>query len=188
MYIVGSIMVEMSNPYLKILGVLYFLVSNYQGLGQNEFSKWYFGDKAAIDFMSGSPVVLSNSKIQGLDNTCSIADSAGNLLFYYDGIQVYNKNHQAMSNGNSLGANESSGHVALAVRKPGTGKIYYIITVLGYGGTTGLCYSIIDMSKNGGLGIVTSKTQTVKAPVTERIILAKHANGKDIWIIAHEWN
>jgi gliding motility-associated-like protein len=178
----------MLKPSLKLLGILYFLVSNYTGLCQNEFSKWYFGDKAAIDFISGSPVVLTNSKIQGLDNTCSIADSAGNLLFYYDGIQVYNKNHQAMSNGGSLGANESSGHVALAVRKPGTGKIYYIITVLGYGGSTGLCYSIVDMSGNGGLGSVTSKAQTIKAPVTERIILAKHSNGHDIWIIAHEWN
>ena len=52
----------MLKPSLKLLGILYFLVSNYTGLCQNEFSKWYFGDKAAIDFISGSPVVLTNSK------------------------------------------------------------------------------------------------------------------------------
>jgi gliding motility-associated-like protein len=155
---------------------------------QKEFSKWYFGDKAAIDFSSGTATVLSNSKINGLDNTCSIADSAGNLLYYFDGLNIYNKNHQVMSNGSGLGTDASSGHVAVTIRRPGTGKIYYIFTVEGYAKSNGLQYTLVDMSKNSGLGDVISKNNSLKTPISEKIILAKNANKKDIWLITHKYN
>lgn len=165
-----------------------FIFVFFNAHAQLEFSKWYFGNKAGLDFSSGSAKVLSDSKINGLDNTCSIADSAGNLLFYFDGLSVYNKNHQVMSNGTNLGNDASSGHVAVAIRRPGTGKIYYIFTVEGYAKSNGLCYSIVDMSLNSGLGNVTSKKNNLRSPTTEKIILAKHSNQSDIWLITHKWN
>ena len=60
--------------------------------------------------------------------SATMSDTAGNLLFYTNGIQVWNKNHQIMPNGNFL--INSYSPVAptqiLAVPKPGSSNLYYI--------------------------------------------------------------
>ena len=52
----------------------------------------------------------------------------------------------------------------------------------------GLGYSIVDMSKNGGLGDFISINNVLKSGLTEQITYVKHANGRDVWIICHPYN
>jgi len=51
----------------------------------------------------------------------------------------------------------------------------------------GLGYSIVDMSKNGGLGDFTSMNNVLKSGLTDQITYVRHANGKDVWIIVHPY-
>lgn len=157
---------------------------------QKEKNIWYFGDGAGLDFSSGAPVVLSNSAMLTYDNSASICDSeTGNLLFYSNGVNIWNRNHQVMTNGSGLLGNNSAGNSAFAVKQPGNSNLYYLFTNDAFAGINGLRYSVIDMSLNNGLGAVTSsKNISLLNPSTEKITAIKHANNQDIWIITHAWN
>ncbi len=157
---------------------------------QMEYHKWYFGGQAALDFVSGAPVTIANNAMTSIDNPASVSDSLGNLLFYSNGLEVWNKNHTVMANGTGLLGDNSGGHTATAVKQPGSSTIYYLFTIDNVAGNDGLRYSIIDMSLNGGLGgIVTGqKNVLLLTPVSEQIVPVVHANGSDIWVVTHPWN
>ncbi len=52
----------------------------------------------------------------------------------------------------------------------------------------GLGYSIVDLSKNNGLGDFVSMNNVITQGLTEQITYVRHANGKDVWIICHPYN
>lgn len=63
---------------------------------------WYFSDKAGtsfgIDFTGGTPSsVTTGTTINFYESLTTQSDAAGNLLWYSDGMFVYNKNHQKMT-------------------------------------------------------------------------------------------
>lgn len=170
--------------------LLAFLISANLLHAQKEYDKWYFGNQAAIDFSSGTATALLNSSMDAIDNPASISDSLGNLLFYSDGIEVYNRNHILMPNGSGLLGSLSGGHTATAVRKPGSSNLYYLFTLDAFASSNGLRYNIIDMNLNGGLGDIVSgqKNIVLLNPASEQIVPVVHANGNDIWIVTHPWN
>jgi len=161
--------------------------------GQNSNKKWYFGT-AAVDFISGSPVATTNSAMSPSEGCSSIADAAGNMLFYTDGRNVYNANNVIMPNGSGLLAASSSTQGALIVQHPGNVNQYYIFTVgdLTSGApATCMCfsYSIVDMTLQGGLGDLTAtKNVLLLNNTTEKLAAIKAANGVDVWIIVHQYN
>jgi hypothetical protein len=182
---------------------LILLFSKYS-YSQKENNVWYFGDHAGLDFNSGNPQVLTNGAMMTYDNCTSIADDiTGQLLFYSNGIKVWNANHTPMPNGNGLMGNTTGGNSAFAVKQPDTSHIdstafmkteavrgkYYLFTSDAFAGSDGIRYSIIDMSLNGGFGDVTpTKNILLKSPATEKITAVTHANNKDVWVIIHPWN
>ncbi len=173
----------------KLTTLLSFLAFYFSGFSQHEFDKWVFGNGTGIDFTSGTPTVFS-SNISAWDNSASIADANGNLLFYSEGTKIYDKNGNIMPNGNGILGDTSGGQPATIVRKPGSEQLYYVFTVPNFGGPNGLRYSIVDMSLNGGTGDVDTAHKNILfyTPTAEKIIPVLHSNGFDIWILAHEWN
>ncbi|MBX3165181.1 MAG: gliding motility-associated C-terminal domain-containing protein [Bacteroidetes bacterium] len=152
---------------------------------QNENTKWYFGWGCALDFMTNPPTPLNNSAMGTQEGCASIADATGNLLFYTDGITVYNAAHTAMANGTGLNGNSTSSQSAIIVRQPGSSTIYYIFT-MGWGGV-GLYYSVVDMSLAAGMGSVTVKNVNLNSGAScERLSATKHTNGADYWIMTRE--
>lgn len=155
-------------------------------LSQRADSIWYFGDHAGIDFTSGIPVSLSNGQMQAYDNTSTISDFNGNLLFYTNGVDVWDKNHNIMPNGNNLGGSLSSGQSVLIVPQPLT-SFYYIFTV-GYASSDAFRYSIVDMTLNGGNGDVTTKANIIFNGSTEKLDAIYNFNDTSYWVITHSWN
>jgi PKD repeat protein len=155
---------------------------------QKENNVWYFGNGAGIDFNSGSPVALTNGAIFTTEGCASIADTSGNLLFYTDGITVFNKVHNNMPNGVGLFGGNSSSQSAIIVPLPGSTTQYYIFTTPDQGSLSGLNYSIVDMTQQGGLGDVISLNNLLHSPIGEKVSATRHANGTDYWIVAHEFN
>jgi hypothetical protein len=170
-----------------ILSVL--VLTSIQGLkAQNEFSKWYFGDWAGLDFMTSPPTVLTNGSLSTSEGCATISDNMGNLLFYTDGIKVYNSLHAVMANGNNLSSNGSSSQAAIIVKQPGNTNIYYIFTVDAFAYGPGACYSIVDMNLASGQGSVTVKNTVLYTLTCEKQVAVRHCNGKDVWIVSHEYN
>ena len=118
-----------------------------------------------------------------LEGSSSIADSSGNLLFYTDGINIWNKNHIVMPNGSGLLSDESSTQAALIVKQPGINPFYYVFTTDAFEFSNGLQYNIVDMTLQGGLGDVSLLNAPLNTPCDEKICAVGHANGVDVWLI-----
>lgn len=149
---------------------------------QKEANIWYFGDKAGLDFNTKPPTALTNSVMSTSEGSSSIADRNGNLLFYSDGITVWNKNHQIMTNGTGLLGNPSSTHSALVIKYPGVDSMYIIFSSGAFGSSNGICYSVIDMKLSGQLGAVTTKNIKLVNVSAEKIAAINHVNQRDIWV------
>ncbi len=172
----------------RIYSLLILLIafSAKVGYSQLQTAKWYFGAQAGWDFM-GMPTVLTNGMMNPWEGCASIADNTGALLFYTDGITVWNKTHAVMANGTGLFGNGSSTQSGVIVQRPGSTNIYYIFTVDAQAAPNGLRYSTVDMSLAAGNGSVTVKNTPLQTPSTEKITAVRHCNGVDIWVVTHDW-
>jgi gliding motility-associated-like protein len=154
---------------------------------QKQNNNWLFGEELGITFNTAPPSILNSSVMVQVEGSASISDQNGNLLFFTDGVSVWNKNQQQMPNGFGLLGNSSSTQSALIVPKPGNCNIYYIFTVPSQDTLTPLSYSIVDMSLDNGLGDITStKNVALYAPVTERLTATLKSNGTDYWVVAQQ--
>lgn len=158
-------------------------------VAQKESSLWYFGNNAALDFNTQPPTILNNSAMNTTGGTGSVADGSGNLLFYNDGFTVYNKQHQVMANGSGMLGSQSS-QQGLTVQQPGSPDTYFVFTVSAPSySTCTTYYSVVDMTLASGLGSVTVlNASLMTTPSTERLCAVRHCNGKDVWIIVHEFS
>lgn len=168
---------------------LFCILCAYSLHAQKYFNNWNFGNGAALSFNTSPPKVLTNSKLHSYEGCSSISDSMGNLLFYTNGENIWNKNHDTMKNGFGLLGHNSSTQSALIVKQPGNANIYYIFTsdlVDHYLDTNqenyGVNYSIVDIKLNNGLGEVISKNNLLFKNSNEKLTAVKHSNGQDIWI------
>ena len=152
---------------------------------------WYFGINAGLDFNFSPPRALTDGSILTYEGCTTITDKRGQLLFYTDGVKVYDRSHKMMPNGGGLLGNNSSTQSAIIVPNPGDSNIYYIFTsdcsensfVNGYN------FSVVDMKLNNGMGNVTAqKNVNLYKPCTERLTAVKAANGIDYWVITKGLN
>lgn len=178
---------------MRIVFILVLIHSNVL-FAQKQASIWYFGQNAGLDFRNGEPVALTDGALNTFEGSASIADENGNLLFYTDGVTVWNRLHQVMPNGRNLWGSYTTTQT-LIVPKPGNDPIYYIFTASPqfdyiFGPDTdsvGFHYSVVDMNLNGGLGDITQKNMLLFKNTTEKVTAVHHTNGNDIWVVAHEW-
>lgn len=177
----------------KILILLFlFSLSTY---GQRQASNWYFGNNAGINFNNGMPSPLLDGQIDTVEGCTSISHKeTGQLLFYTEGRQVWNRNHEVMPNGDELLGSFSSTQSALVIPLPGSSTLFYIFTsdvVRAYqstGSGNGFNYSIVDLSRNGGLGDVIDKNIELLPNGSEKLTAVNAANGEDFWILTHYGN
>ncbi|WP_207512865.1 gliding motility-associated C-terminal domain-containing protein [Longitalea luteola] len=156
---------------------------------QKQGNIWYFGRNAGVSFNSGAPVALTDGVINQSEGCASIADENGQLLFYTDGSQVWNRNHAVMPNGSGLRGQNISAQSAIVVPMPQNKNLYYVFTIGDWTNTSagyGLNYSVVDMSRNNGLGDVTIKNSLLFENAREQVTAVHHSNCQDVWIITHE--
>ncbi len=160
-----------------------------------EGDNWCFFDNNILSFQGGaaSALFLTGGVLPGKGKGCaSISDKDGNLLFFTNGMRVWNRNFQVMLYGNNLDGDFGCTQSSLIVPQPGSANQFYLFTVdMIYPqpiGTKGLNYSKIDISGDNGLGELTLLNKHLMDKSPEKITGVKHANGKDIWVVAHEWD
>src|SRR4051812_38749880 len=157
--------------------LLYFiiLVLSFEALrAQNELSKWYMSNGSALDFMTSPPTILQTNAIPPDSNpegSTAMSDINGKLLFYSNGVTVFNKNHLPMANGTGLMGNISTSQCCVAQKKPGSNNLYYLFTLddISNFSTRKLGYSIIDMSLAGGTGSVVVKNVSLSDSCIEKL-------------------
>lgn len=83
---------------MKVSLIPIFLLLSFSGMAQKQNNIWLFGDRAGLDFNFSPPKPITGSMI-ALEGCASIANENGELLFYTNGISVWDRNHQLMPNG-----------------------------------------------------------------------------------------
>jgi gliding motility-associated-like protein len=159
------------------------IITSYSQQGNN----WYFGRGAGLSFNSNPPSVLTDGQMFTSEGCSGISDNNGRILFYTDGVTVWNKLHQVMANGTGLKGNQSSSDAAIVIPRPGSGTIFYIFTSsAAEAGNEGYFFSEVDISLQGGLGEVTNKNIPLNTPSTEKLTAVRHGNGIDVWVLTKE--
>ena len=177
--------------------IFFFQLIITLSFAQKQGNIWYFGNHAGLDFSNISPQVLTDGATydvgtDGSEGTAVLSDSTGALLFYTNGQKIWNKNHQIMSNGDSLLGNVSSTQAALIVPKPTSSRYFYVFTTDDFDNDNleyGFRYSVVDICLANGLGDVISNQKNIKLldTIAEKLTAVKHANEIDYWIITHEY-
>ena len=170
---------------------------------------WYFGNRAGMTWnttqsitstpifggggaqtLNGIPTPLTGSALANqLEGVFGMSDANGNLMFYSDGVTIWNRNHVAMTNGSGLTGHWSSTQSGIVIPFPGDGNkfIAFCIGASEQGGGATLTYSVIDMTASGGLGAVIEKNMPVtghRGRLLETVSAVRHANGVDYWVVA----
>jgi len=155
---------------------------------QKENSIWYFGNGAGMRFTENGTVVLNNGALFTNEGCATINDPDGNLLFYTDGIKVWNKEHKTLHNGDNLLGHNSAAQSVVILPLPKHQNKYLLFTVTEKAKPEGLNYSVLDMNKATGLGSIIEKNIKLLSPVTERMTTIQHSNGIDYWLVVQQWN
>ena len=159
------------------------------GVVEQIYNQWYFGEQAGIDFNGQTgPVAILDGNNQDAEEGCAtISDINGDLLFYTNGVTIWNREHEVMANGDSIGGDEQSAQNSLIMPFAGDQTLFYIFTTEQVYGDDeyALRYSIVDMKGDTALGRVVIKDVKLMDNSTERIT-GSGFTGNDL-IVAHEF-
>jgi hypothetical protein len=203
--------------FSKLIGIMALLFLGAPHLfSQREDYVWELGyrldiptsdtsyGRSELIFTDSSMMVKKTFNILNpLDYTnASISDSSGHLLFYTNGLEVYNKNYEIMPNGDGLNpgefakTREGDGYSvpdgALILPIPGKMNKYLLIhhtidrdTRYWDWHAENMLTTLIDMSLKDGLGDVVYKNVSVYKDSLSYggIDACRHANGRDWWIL-----
>lgn len=186
----------MKNLYLLIIFLLFTKGYSQQDL-QN--ANWTISNNRNINFnlnSNGFSQVAYDSN--NIYNPASVSDQNGNLLFYTNGVTVWNASNNVMPNGTGLlGAGGYFTQNVVIVPNPLDIDRYYIITIsTGQNSNPqGLRFSEVDMKQDNNNGDVIQKNIPLKDSIGTfinetyplnfgKITTAKHSNGKDYWLLA----
>jgi len=161
-----------------------------------------------IDFLDYSPNTYQLQGTIEMDKgTSGICNDNGNLLFYTNGKTVATALHDTMVNGNLLtpfccsgfgGSTIAQGVLILPM--PGALGKYFIVTtgrrVLTLPGSPttiggfNIYHSLVDMALQDGQGEVVEKNTLILEDTLDlgKLTAVRHANGRDWWILAAEFD
>lgn len=164
---------------------------------------------SVMNFCGDSLEIYEIDRPMNFDFTnSSMCDSAGNLLFYTNGIYIANRLHQPMLNGTGLFTPGTSGFNEYGIpipqgvlilpwpENPDKYMAFYAKLTYYYengrltAGKTPLYKAIIDMNLDNGLGAVTQKNNIISQDTFDmgKITAVRHANGRDWWIVVPRRN
>lgn len=121
---------------------------------------WYFFDRNSLSFASGAPVYNDAAFVNNTFNTAEMgvvnessavqSDADGNLLFYTDGIHLWNASHSLVTGG--LHGHYSSMSGVLIVPDPANDEMYYVFTSdKRWNSGRGFKYSKVDVSSGSAV-------------------------------------
>ena len=155
---------------------------------------WYFGQNAGINF-TPQATALDDGQMIAPENTSTVSDRNGDLLFYTNGSTIWNRDHEVMINGTDIGGDSTVTNGAMIVpvtNVTAAGEqsaiIFYVFTSdRVYGDYTyDMRYSIVDIRLDSARGEVIVKDQPLFRNSTERMTASGFGNGTT-WMVGHEY-
>ncbi|HEY9177197.1 MAG TPA: hypothetical protein VIN07_05880, partial [Flavipsychrobacter sp.] len=167
-----------------ILPILLLLSLNVAAQKQN--NNWCFGNIAGLSFNTNPPTSFGTNMYTYEGCATMSNRHTGDLMFYTNGIDIWDKTHNIMPNGQDIGNERlskgtSTQGVVIVPFVNDTNK-YYLFTLSTRPGRT-LRYSVVDMSLNGGLGDIVGgqKATAIDSGFAEGMTVVPTCNG--YWVI-----
>jgi gliding motility-associated-like protein len=178
----------MKSIYSLSILIIFHFISGKTIQAQGENDQWIFGNSCHVSFKNGTPQVLAPlNTLKTLEGCSSVSDKYGNLLFYSDGITVWNKNHGVMQNGTGLKGDPSSTSSCVVVPIPRSPNLYYLFCVQSNMSNTHLLtYNILDINANAGLGKIIKKNAILVENSDEKIAVTKNCSNNGFWLVMHK--
>ncbi len=162
---------------------------------QHQADLWYFGDKAGIDFRSGTATPdITEDVMTAFKASAVMCDSAGTLLFFTNGKKVWDRTFTLMNNASGLDGDLGVTQPCIIIPKADDPTIYFIFTldIMAWKGgsytTKGLRYSIIDMKLRNGMGDASVLNLPLLTPACQKLTAVMHKDKRSVWVIAHGWD
>ncbi len=178
------------NRKLQLLLLNLILFSPLLSFGQSNDLNWLLGNRS-IEFHKTTKEPEPGSGTAPLLGPAAVAENpvTGSILFYTDGVNVYDATNQLMPNGTGLSADITLNQPVVIGQMPGEPSRYYIFTNTAGGVVEA---SIVDMSVQGNAAVVPlGDVISTNAPVpgllnqSDGMITIPHANGTDFWLVTH---
>jgi len=159
---------------------------------------WAMGNKTGLDFTNlSNPLPIVTNLQNANEAAASVCDTAGQLLFYTNGVTVWNKNGVQMPHGAQLtgtGSNtatQSTTQGAVIVPMPDSAGKYYLFSLTQVTNCRLFCNKI-DMSKDNGLGDVDTTfplrwQSLADSALTEKMTAVPGCNNS-VWLVVHSQN
>lgn len=174
--------------------IIFLLTLPFCAVAQNQNSVWCFGDSAGIDFSNINNPVPYFSAMDGRGSCVSIADNSGNLRLYAAtflslasdwSTRIFNSSNQIIPGCDSITGRAWYNEV-ITIPKPLSDSLYYVFSVgLDDPYNKGIYYTLVDLSANGGSGLVLEQNIQIDSSLQGDCLNAvKHGNGRDWWIIS----
>lgn len=176
--------------FMRNVLILILLFASYYSEAQKLNDIWYFGNDAGLSFSSSTPTVLA-PKFYANEGVATVSDRhTGELLFYTDGVDVFDTSNNIMPNGNGIGTDniQTSAQGVIIIPNPNDSNKYYIVTLQNQSQPGEVYYSIVDMGLNSGKGdvIVSSKKILLAQNIAEGMACTYACDGQ--WIVLRERN
>ncbi len=153
-------------------------------------NKWAFGYSGGLDFTSGTPVATTTA-IYCFEGCASICNAAGNMMFYTDGVTIWDNTNSVMPSGSAIVSYTAASSTQAALIAPvlNNPNQFYVFSMEDVGSSSTYCelnYCIVDMTLNGGLGDVIAST--LGTFVTNKLgekMTVMSGNSCDLWLVTH---
>jgi hypothetical protein len=191
-----------------ILVLLFLLFVQIVCIAQSDLY-WKLGIKSGLDFQSGIATINLSDTVQTClyPSSTSICDTKGEILFYTNGFEVFNKLDRKMPNG----TNFNGGALSTPYFVGGCYPLTRSTTIIPFPKDTNKFYMfyenmewliegnkypdkfrflVIDKSLDNGLGDVVLKDSTLLGNDTladGSVMCLKHGNGKDYWLLVRKY-
>lgn len=172
--------------WATLITCLLLVFPDRQALAQRN-NVWMFGNHSGLDFNSGAPVAVSSGMMAN-EGSASVCDEGGQLLFYTNGMKIWDRNNNVMPNGNNVSTYlcESTTQAALIVPIPDSSNLYYVFSMEGLSSGR-LFYCVVDMSLNNGNGdIVPGRKNIVMGYSFTEKMIAVRGNDCNVWLMIHD--
>jgi gliding motility-associated-like protein len=177
--------------------IIFLLVISISSvIAQNKANNvWFFGSFIGLNFNTSPPTFFTNMAFdvfEGCATRCS--STTGQILFYTDGKKVYNKNNNIMPNSiiTNLVGDVSSSQSSVIVPYPGDTNKYYIFnappTAEGQCPSWRMCYTIVDMTLNAGLGDIININTPLFDTSCEKSAAIGNCDGSIYWVVGKQWS
>jgi gliding motility-associated-like protein len=134
---------------------------------QKQNNNWCFSRHCGIDFNPSTPTGFTSACNANEGGAATVSSrTTGKLLFYTDGVKIWDRTHKVMPNGANVGNDpiSTSAQGSLIIPYVGDTNKYHVFTMEPQSSPNGTLFvSTVDMKLNGGLGDVI--TGQIKVPV-----------------------